>query len=357
MTELIRLSLAAALTDRPLVLDGGLSTELERQGYDISGRLWSARMLQDAPEAVVAAHSAFLRAGAEVITTAGYQASVEGYVRAGFSRSDGERLLRRSVELAVRARDETPVPDTRSAQPNSTQPGPAWVAGSVGPYGALLADGSEYTGDYGVDVDLRRLREFHRPRLEILAATDLDVLAAETVPSLVEAEALCLELATLGRPAWLSLTTTTGDDGVIRTRRGEPAAEAFAMAAGVDAIVAVGVNCTEPHGLAAAIEVAAKASGKPVIAYPNSGEGWDAQSRSWIGRPTSASGSGFGAAEIRSWLESGARMVGGCCRVGPNEIADVARQLAVFSPTTRATIDPRAGIPGSVPGASQQASA
>jgi homocysteine S-methyltransferase len=310
---------AAALADQPLVLDGGLSTELERRGHDISGRLWSARLLNDAPEAVVDVHSAFLRAGAQVITTASYQATPEGFAQAGFTASDGEALLRRSVALARRARAET-------AELGRTPAGGGWIAGSAGPYGALRADGSEYTGDYGPDVDLRRLRDFHRPRLEILADAGVDVLAAETVPSLLEAEALAIELAALGRPAWLSLTTTVDAGGMVRTRRGEAAAEAFALAAGVDSIIAVGVNCTEPAGLAAAIEVAARASGKPVIAYPNSGEGWDAAARSWTGRPVPASG--FGESELRAWLDAGARMIGGCCRVGPEVIAEIARRVA-----------------------------
>jgi homocysteine S-methyltransferase len=308
---------AALAAGRPLVLDGGLSTELERRGHDISGRLWSARLLQDAPDAVVEVHADFLRAGADVITTASYQATPEGFARAGFEPSDGERLLRRSVELAHQA--------LASLEPPDAGPGP-WVAGSVGPYGALLANGSEYTGDYGPGVDLDRLRRFHRPRLEILADAGVDVLAAETVPSLLEAEALLIELAALGVPAWLSLTVTTGPDGVVRTRRGEPAAEAYTLAADVDAVIGVGVNCTEPTGLAAAVETAAQASGKPVIAYPNSGEGWDAAARTWTGR--SSADSGFSEPAVQSWLDAGARMIGGCCRVGPDVISELARHLA-----------------------------
>jgi len=314
MTMATSPSFATAIAERPLVLDGGLSTELERRGHDISGRLWSARLLKDAPDAVVDVHSAFLRVGAQVITTASYQATPEGFARAGFRAADGDALLRRSVELAQQAVDETAAAS------------PVWIAGSVGPYGALLADGSEYTGDYGPGVDLRRLREFHRPRLEILAEAGVNVLAAETVPSLLEVEALLLELAALGHPAWLSLTVTIDADGVVRTRRGEPAAEVFGMAADIDTIIAVGVNCTEPAGLASAIEVAAKASGKPVIAYPNSGEGWDAEARTWTGR--AAADSGFSESAVDHWLDAGARMIGGCCRVGPDVIADIARRLA-----------------------------
>jgi homocysteine S-methyltransferase len=299
----------AALAGRALTLDGGLATELERRGHDLSDRLWSARLLLDDPAAVVDAHLAFLRAGADVITSASYQATPEGFARAGLDRAQGSAMVRRSVDLARQARDR------------AGRATPVLVAGSVGPYGAMLADGSEYTGDYGPDVDLRALRRFHRPRLETLAAAGADVIAAETVPSLLEVEALALELDRLGRPAWLSLTTRTGPDGSVRTRRDEPAAEAFAIAAEVEAVVAVGVNCTDPRGLAATVAVAAAASRGPVIAYPNSGEGWDARARAWTGEPT------FDPGEVRGWARAGARVIGGCCRVGPDEIARLARLL------------------------------
>jgi len=318
------------LTDgRPLVLDGGLSTELERRGHDISGQLWSARLLHDAPEAVVAAHAAFLRAGAQVITTASYQATPEGFVRAGFTAADGMEMLRRSVKLAQRARDQVAAEAAMNGSVEAelgSSIGGVWIAGSVGPFGAMLADGSEYTGEYADDVDLARLRAFHRPRLQILAEAGVDVLAVETIPSVVETDSLVAELADLNHPSWLSLTTAIGPDGVVRTRHGEPADQAFALAAGVDSIIAVGVNCTSPAGLTAAIEVAARASGKPVVAYPNSGEDWDAAARSWTG----SAATGFSGPEVAGWLAAGACLIGGCCRVGPELIADLNRQFAAL---------------------------
>src|SRR5215218_10553091 len=234
--------LAAALAAGPVVLDGGLSTELEARGHDVSSALWSARLLRDGPAAIVAAHAAFAAAGAQVATTASYQATVEGFAAAGVDAAEARRLIASSVALA------------REGQ------GEGWVAGSVGPYGAMLADGSEYTGAYVADVDVAQLRAFHRPRMELLAEAGADVLACETVPAAAEAEALVAEAAYLGVPIWLSLTTVLDDDGVPRTRRGEPAADVFAMAAGVDEVIAVGVNCTDPAGVPAAV-AAARASG------------------------------------------------------------------------------------------------
>ncbi|HSK25533.1 MAG TPA: homocysteine S-methyltransferase [Jiangellales bacterium] len=300
------MDLAALMAERPIVLDGGLATELERQGQDLSDDLWSARLLRDDPAAVVEAHLAFLRAGAEVSTTASYQASVQGFAAAGIDARGTRLLLHRSVELAREAGE-------RYAAETGRPPG--LVAASVGPYGAVLADGSEYRGDYGLDV--AELRAFHRPRLEWLAEAGPDVLACETVPCLAEAEALLAEVADLGVLAWLSLTV----DGE-RTRLGEPAAEAFLMARDVASVVAVGVNCCDPGDLAPALVDAVSRSGRPAVAYPNSGEAWDGMARRWLGEP------GFRPGAVRSWLAAGARLVGGCCRVGPERIAAVAAEVA-----------------------------
>lgn len=285
-----------ALRDGPIVLDGGLSTELERQGADLSTALWSARLLADDPAAIVAAHRAFFVAGAQVATTASYQASAAGFAALGV---DVDRMLRRSVQLARQSADG------RTSR---------WVAASVGPYGAVLADGSEYRGDYGLGV--APLRRFHRDRLRALAAAGPDVLALETLPCLAEVEALLAELPGLGVPAWLSVSCSG-----LRTRAGEPAAEAFAMARDCPDVVVVGANCVDPADARPLVELAVAVSGKPGVVYPNGGERWDATRRRWIGSR------GFDPAAARSWVAAGARLVGGCCRVTPADIRSLADEL------------------------------
>jgi homocysteine S-methyltransferase len=213
-----------------------------------------------------------------------------------------ERLIERSVSLA------------REVQ------GDGWVAGSVGPYGAMLADGSEYTGAYVEELDIRALRAFHRPRMDLLAGAGADVLACETVPAAAEAGALVAEAVHLGMPIWLSLTTVLDDEGVPRTRRGEPAAEVYALMAGVPEVIAVGVNCTAPAAIAPTIAAAAVAR-KPIVVYPNSGERWDAASRRWTGSP------GIWTDDVPAWVAAGARLVGGCCRVRPADIETLAVTL------------------------------
>ncbi|WP_245671349.1 homocysteine S-methyltransferase [Nocardia amamiensis] len=284
-----------------LISDGGLATELEARGHDLSDALWSARLLVDDPAAIEAVHAAYFQAGADIATTASYQASFEGFAARGLSRADSIRLLRRSVALARAARDACA--DGRQR----------WVAASIGPYGAALADGSEYRGRYGRSVG--ELRAWHRPRLEVLADAGADLLALETVPDIDEAEALVDLVTDIGVPAWLSYTI----EGT-RTRAGQPLADAFAVAAASDSIIAIGVNCCAPADVTAAIELAA-GTGKPVVAYPNSGEGWDAARRTWAGSAR------FAPAQARAWVARGARVIGGCCRVGPADIARLATEL------------------------------
>jgi homocysteine S-methyltransferase len=288
--------------DTALIGDGGFATELEARGHDLSDALWSARLLVDAPQEVVAAHVAFFRAGAMIATTASYQASFEGFGARGIGRAEAARLMRRSVELARQARAE--VGDEGR-----------WVAASVGPYGAALADGSEYRGRYGLTVT--QLADWHRPRLEVLAEAGADVLALETVPDVDEAEALVGLVQELGAAAWLSYTI----DGA-RTRAGQPLADAFAVAAGVPQIVAVGVNCCAPEDVLPAIIAARQGTGLKVIVYPNSGEQWDASRRRWIGP------SRFSAELAPQWVSAGARVIAGCCRVRPADIAKLAEAVA-----------------------------
>ena len=301
-------SFAEALAVGPLVLDGGLATQLAARGHDLSSALWSARLLHDAPGAVLDAHADFFAAGAHVATTASYQVSAEGLARVGLDGVATTRLLRRSVRLAREAAE---------------QAGPGrWVAASVGPYGASRADGSEYRGDYGLSV--AQLRSWHRFGLEVLADEDPDVLALETVPCLTEVEALLAEVDDLGRPCWLSLTCSG-----TRTRAGEPVVEAFAMAADVDAVVAVGVNCLTPSDATALAGQAVSASGKPAVVYPNAGRGWDAEREGWTGPRAVAD-----AAQLRAWLAAGARAIGGCCEVYPDDIARVAGVVAAWPGAT-----------------------
>jgi S-methylmethionine-dependent homocysteine/selenocysteine methylase len=306
------MDLAEALQSGPVVLDGGLATWLEANGHDLRDELWSARLLADDPDAVVAAHRALVAAGASVITTASYQATVAGFVRQGHDPARACRLISSSVGLA-----RTACATGGSLETDAGGRRPLWIAASVGPYGAALADGSEYRGDYGLSHT--ELVAFHRSRLALLAEAAPDVLALETIPDVREAMALLAATEGLGLPAWLSYTIKRD-----RTRAGQPLAEAFSVANGRDDIIAVGVNCSSPLDATAAVPVAARASGKPVVVYPNSGETWDAQQRRWVG--DAVVDRGFADLAAR-WVDDGARLVGGCCRVSPDAIARIVRKL------------------------------
>jgi homocysteine S-methyltransferase len=290
-----------------VILDGGLATELERGGADLSDPLWSARLLVDAPEAIEAVHAAYFAAGAECVTSASYQASYEGFAGRGLTEADTTRLLRLSVTLADQARQAR-----LAAAPRPE----LWVAASVGPYGAFLHDGSEYRGDYG--LSRAALIDWHRRRFAVLATAGADILACETIPTLVEAEALVSLLA--GYPqarAWVSFTCRDSR----HTSAGEPLRDVARVLDREPQVVAVGVNCVPPHIVAECVAELRTGTTKPVVVYPNSGERWDASTRSWRGAPE-----GLHLADLApAWAAAGATWIGGCCRTGPADIAALAQ--------------------------------
>ncbi len=285
-----------------VLLDGGLASELERHGHDLRDPLWSAKLLLEDPAAIARVHRDYLGAGADIITTATYQATFAGLAARGLdARAAAERM-----RLAVRLGRDACAAAGRAD---------ALVAASVGSYGAFLADGSEYRGDYALDVDA--LVAFHLPRLEVLAPL-ADVIACETVPCLAEARALarCLSQLPDDVAAWVAFSCR--DERAVC--HGEPLAECVAALLEVPQLAAVGINCTAPAVTAALVaraRAACAASRRPpvVIAYPNSGERYDG---SWHGAPTSVEAF---AALAADWVAAGARIVGGCCRTGPEHIA------------------------------------
>ena len=300
-----------------VILDGGLATELEARGHDLSDRLWSARLLLDDPAAVEEVHLAYFRAGAQVATTGSYQATIPGFEAGGLDRATALAAIRASATIARRARD-------RFAEETGTDAGSLLIAGSVGPYGAMLADGSEYRGDYAPGRDV--LRDLHAPRMEALLEAGVDLLALETIPNIPEAEVLVELLDELGASGWLSFQCR--DAG--HTAAGEPIETAVRVGAGVTGLVAIGVNCTAPRFLPGLLERAAPtAAGLPLIAYPNVGDAWDAAHHVWVARDEDGT---FRPAVVASWSGVGATWLGGCCGTGPSDIAALAGSLR---PTVR----------------------
>jgi homocysteine S-methyltransferase len=302
---------AALAAGEPILLDGGLSTQLEAQGNDLSDRLWSARLLIEAPDEIVAAHLAYFRAGARVATTASYQATFEGFAGRGIDHDAAADLLRGSIALAAEARARARDEDAAAGRPARAR----FVAASVGPYGAMQADGSEYRGRYGLTA--ARLRDFHRERLEVLASTPADVLAAETIPEVEEAAAVAALLGEVsGAAAWVSFSCADGG----HLRSGAPIEEGVAAVDGVPGVLAVGVNCTAPGHVDELVGRIRAATALPIVVYPNSGEGWDAAARRWTGRGSDR----VDAAAATRWRSLGASLIGGCCRVTPDQVAGLA---------------------------------
>ncbi len=311
-----------------MILDGGMGTELERRGADLSDPLWSARMLIDSPHLIEQIHYDYFQAGADVAVTASYQSTLEGFVRRGIETSKAEELLLSSVRLSCRARERFWAEP--SHRRNRVSP---LVAASIGSYGAFLADGSEFSGDYG--LTLNQLMDFHRPRLKLLASSDADLIAFETIPSKLEGMAVLRLLEEFPRTvAWMSFSCRSGS----QVCHGEPFLECVALADTCEQIVAVGLNCTAPRFVESLLR-SARGTEKPLVAYPNSGEIWDATSHSWISKADTIP---FGQA-ARLWYTSGARLIGGCCRTAPEDIAAISDALRSVNSPDSSRLQPQRG--------------
>lgn len=288
-----------------LLLDGALATEIEKRGYSISDPLWSAVALYRFPEVIQSIHLSYLRAGSEIITAASYQATVEGFMKKGFSKKTSIGLMKKAIELADMAR--------QIYRLESGEDRPVAVAASIGPYGAYLADGSEYKGHYGKSRE--ELAHFHRERMHLLWDSHPDLLACETIPCLLEAEAIGDILPELSNvEAWISFSCKDGH----HTCSGDWIRDCAAALQSVSGVGAIGVNCTNPLYIESLIRDIRKETDIPVIVYPNSGEVYDGVKKCWTGHPVDFSS--YGA----TWLEAGARLIGGCCRTGPFQIQRLA---------------------------------
>ncbi|WP_182629696.1 homocysteine S-methyltransferase [Pantoea hericii] len=300
---------AQALTESPLlILDGALATELEARGCHLADALWSAKVLMENPELIYQVHYDYFVAGARCAITASYQATPQGFATRGLDEAQSLALIAQSVELARRARQ-----DYLAVRPDAKT---LLVAGSVGPYGAFLADGSEYRGDYALPE--AEMMAFHRPRVQALLAAGADLLACETLPSFAEAQALVKLLAEFpeGR-AWF--TFTLRDAGHISD--GTPLSEVVSWLNQQPQVIALGINCVALESVTPALQQLQRLTDKPLVVYPNSGEQYAASSKTWHSAPSGCTLHD----KLDEWQQAGAKLIGGCCRTSPNDIAAIAR--------------------------------
>jgi homocysteine S-methyltransferase len=291
------------------VLDGGMATELERKGFDLSGPLWSAHVLESSPEAIAAVHRDYLEAGADCLLTASYQVSMEGFQQIGYdvqrAAEAAAHALRASVAIAEEVRS-----DYQAGSPRRI-----WLAASLGPYGAMLHDGAEYHGNYTCSFD--ELVAFHSRRIAVLAGTNADFLACESIPSLEEGKAILAALQPYPEVgAYFSFTCRDGS----HVSHGEALHTCAKLLDEQPQVIGIGVNCTAPELMGSLIRQLAGATSKPIIVYPNSGEAWDAVHRCWQGDGQIQE---FGDL-AQGWRNAGAQWIGGCCRTGPEHVRAVA---------------------------------
>lgn len=287
----------------PLLLDGGLSNELERQGCNLNQKLWSAKLLESNPEAIILAHLIYLEAGAGCIITSSYQATLPGFMAIGYDRHSASGLILKSVQLAEEARSRFLSANTHASKP--------LIAAGIGPYGAYLADGSEYRGDYVISD--QELTEFHKPRIDLLDESGADMLACETIPSFQEARVLSEILEKVKKPAWISFSCKDGT----HISDGTPIEECAAYLAHHPTVFAIGVNCTSPEFISDLIRsIKTGAGNKKIVVYPNAGAVYHAESKTWSGLSDPSSCEIM----VKEWMGLGADIIGGCCGIGPGQI-------------------------------------
>ncbi|XP_021770317.1 homocysteine S-methyltransferase 2-like isoform X1 [Chenopodium quinoa] len=320
------------------IVDGGLATELERHGADLNDPLWSAKCLVTSPHLVRQVHLDYLEAGADIIISASYQATIQGFRAKGLSQEESEALLRKSVEIACEARElyyENCGKASVEARHDSKilKSRPILVAASVGSYGAYLADGSEYSGNYGNTVTLDFLKDFHRRRVQVLAESGADLIAFETIPNKVEAQAYAelLEEENINIPAWFTFSSKDGENVV----SGDSFPECASIAEASKKVVAVGINCTPPRFIQGLILSIKKVATKPIIIYPNSGETYDPIIKEWV-QNTGVLDEDF-VSYVKHWQKAGASLFGGCCRTTPKTISGIYRTLSEKSVSSTLT--------------------
>ncbi|XP_047085570.1 homocysteine S-methyltransferase 1-like [Lolium rigidum] len=302
------------------VIDGGFATQLEALGADINDPLWSAACLITKPNLIKEVHLQYLEAGADVIISSSYQATIPGFLARGLLIEEAEGLLRTSVHLALEARDEFWKSTLRKSKPVYNR---ALVAASVGSYGAYLADGSEYSGSYGDDITVEKLKDFHRRRLQVLASARPDLIAFEAIPNKMEAQALVelLEEEDIQVPSWICFSSVDGQ----HLCSGESFEDCLRIINASEKVAIVGVNCTPPQFVEGIIREFKKQTEKPIAVYPNSGEVWDGRAKRWL--PVECFGRKSFDVMARRWQETGASLIGGCCRTTPSTIRAVSKAL------------------------------
>jgi homocysteine S-methyltransferase len=300
--------IAQALTQTDtLILDGALATELEARGCNLADALWSAKVLVENPELIYQVHHDYFAAGAHVAITASYQATPQGFAARGLDEAQALALITHSVQLAQRARD-----DYRASSGSTA---PLLVAGSVGPYGAFLANGAEYRGDYALPEE--EMKAFHRPRVTALLEAGVDLLACETLPSFAEAQALVSVLAEFpASSAWFSFTLRDAE----HISDGTPLSKVAQLVNAAPQVVAIGINCVALESVTPALRSLQALCDKPLLVYPNSGEQYDASSKTWHSAPSGCTLHD----KFAEWQQAGARLIGGCCRTTPQDIAAIA---------------------------------
>jgi len=303
-------SIEKILKDFPfIILDGGFATELEKKGFDLKDRLWSAKIIAEAPLAVKEVHLSYLNAGADCIISSSYQATVPGFVSAGYSRKEAVELIGRSVKIAIES-----IKAFNDLEPDTVKRPRPFLAASAGCYGAFLADGSEYRGDY--HLELEGYKNFHKERVDILAEAGAGIIAFETFPSMEEAAAVAELMDEYNDlEYWIVFTVRDFET----TSHGDSFKDCIKMLQGKKNLIAAGINCSPPELISPILDSLDPELKRNFAVYPNSGEHYHTDCSCWDDDPSASDYYSYAG----EWHKKGAVIIGGCCRTGPSDISKI----------------------------------
>ena len=294
----------------PLVIDGGISNELEALGCDLNHDLWTSRLLDSDEEAIRQVHLNYMRAGAQCVASASYQASIPGLMNHGYSHEEARSLIQKSISLVSEARTTFYEENDNHHEVN--------IVGSIGPYGAYLADGSEYKGNYGLTHD--QLNDFHEERLQLFIESDADIIAFETIPDYTEAQVIAQLSQNISKPSWISFSCK--DDHHISD--GTPLSECGQLFRSHPSVFAIGANCIPPDYVPGVLNTLKENVGnKKIIIYPNSGGHYDSNGKKWYANDEKFALKNH----ADEWINLGADILGGCCKIGAEEIGELKEYL------------------------------
>ena len=288
------------------LLDGSMSFPMEQLGYNLKNKLWTGKALINNPDLIKDIHKGYIDAGADFISTSTYQISFDRLKNMGYQSEEIKKIFQKSVDIVKDAIEESKLKKEIK------------IVGSFGPYASYDPEASEYIGEYdSTDIEIKK---FHLNNIRIIEETDLDIILYETIPCLREIKILSEALSHSTKEIWISITCNEE----MEFRDGSSFKDACEIISKIEKITTMGINCFSPLLVKKAIDLLKKYSNKKILIYPNSGEIYNPKERFWTGNNE------FNNSMIKNWLSLYPDIIGGCCRIGYDDIKKMRVEIDKF---------------------------